>query len=838
MGATLWYERVGTQLLALPGRAFLACSRKSGIQKAVQRLHSLDVPVVELWVEEPIRADAISHLLAPAVSVALGAPLFGADVPTQQAIAILADYQRLVGPLSFVIGWANHCPEFALQLAAATDRGTNVLLVADSAVRAPAPTGFTQVSDAFLRLAYDEAILESRGAIADEDVAALLKTSGGQFARFKTELARVVGDRGGVLGPSSFWGHRSNVDIGGLVTTYLRSGRLPDAFDLACAHLPARVEELMDAAGHHYFNRGAYEYVWIKLSMLPPEFTTSGRVAYWLASSAAATNRQAALKSHASNVMSHHDAPELRATTAVALAVDDMLAETSLAVQKKRSAVTLWAHAKALVRAGHRAEPILLLREAMSVAERDEADHLVVDCAFCIAEIQLLQGNYKDSVDWARWALAEAEGREMGQTPKRVGGMALLATALLLLGQQDEAKLQLDRIALTDEQAADPKYGPVLSALGHLAFVEGDHDRAEHLYEAAHLSATAGNYCLTAINVLAVLLAKGKRAAAQRLAETAYTVSRTSGQYEAALGDLMMGMAATGSQPARAERHLLAALAGFDSTTADIHAAQAASWLAVGRLRSGQRKEATEGLKLGLAGIRQLGGTGWRLLCAAHPLTEAARRLWPNDEFEFEFAFLGGRVVRAGADAFDLGLRAAEIVAILAINQEGLSGELLSLHLYGDAQRAPSTLKSNISRLRELIPISSGPYKIDATYRVDFLHVLQCLSDGELQRALNLYKGPLLPGSSAPLIAEWRGHVDDSVRLAVTRSSDPDHLIQLATLLDDDLELWEFARNSVSLNDYRRPVINARIRRIRANWGKSAEPALLQEEAPSAKQHR
>lgn len=834
MGATLWYERVGTQLLALPALAFLSCSRQSGIQKAVRRLHGLTAPLVELWIEDRSQAASAAQLLAQAVDAALGSPLFGKEAQLSRALSTLTDYQRLAGPLSFVIGWANHCPELVAQLAGISRRGSNVLLVSDSALPSRAPPGFTPVSDAFLRLGYDEAVLESRGALADEDVASLLKSSGAQFGRFTAELARVVGRDQLAVGAVNVWGDKEGVDVGGLITTYVRSGRLTDAFDVACTHLPDRVEELMDAAGNHYFNRGAYEYLWLRLSQLPAEVTYSGRVAFWLACSAAATNRQAALKRHAATVMSQHDAPEVQATTAVVLAAEDMLTQTALAVRKKRSAVTLWAHATALMRSGDRSKPIALLREAMSVAEREQADHLVIGCALGIAEVQLRQGNYKDCVDWARWALTEAEGRELGNSPKRVAGLALLGTALLLLGQQDEARLHLDRVLLSDKQAADPNYGPMLVALGHSAFVEGDFHRAERLYESAHLGATAGNYCLTAVNLLAVLLAKGQAGAALRLAETAYTVSRTSDAYEAAIGDLMMGMAATENQPERAERHLLAALGGFTLTTADLHAAQAAAWLAVVRLRSGQRKEATEALKLGLTGIRQLGVTGWRLICGAHPLTEAARRLWPNDEYELEFDFLGARAARAGSTGFELGLRASEIVAILAIHQDGLSGELLSLHLYGDAPRAPSTLKSNISRLRELVPITSGPYRIDATCRADFLQVLELLSGGQLQRALNLYKGPLLPGSNAPLVVEWRAHIDDSVRLAVTRSADPDHLIQLATLLDDDLELWELARNSVPMSDYRRPVINARIRRIRANWEKAADSQTPKRRAPSA----
>jgi len=96
--------------------------------------------------------------------------------------------------------------------------------------------------------------------------------------------------------------------------------------------------------------------------------------------------------------------------------------------------------------------------------------------------------------------------------------------------------------------------------------------------------------------------------------------------------------------------------------------------------------------------------------------------------------------------------------------------------------------------------------------------VLELMSNGEVQRALNLYKGPLLPDSEAPFIQEWRDHIDEVLRNAIIESGDVDLLIQYGTLLDDDLAVWERARDIMALSDYRRPVVNARIRRIRTSW--------------------
>lgn len=84
--------------------------------------------------------------------------------------------------------------------------------------------------------------------------------------------------------------------------------------------------------------------------------------------------------------------------------------------------------------------------------------------------------------------------------------------------------------------------------------------------------------------------------------------------------------------------------------------------------------------------------------------------------------------------------------------------------------------------------------------------------------ALSLCKGPLLPESDAPGVVEAREHIEESLRQAVLASRDPEALIHLATRNDGDLELWEEAARWLSSNDPRRPLVNARIRRIRRSW--------------------
>jgi len=116
------------------------------------------------------------------------------------------------------------------------------------------------------------------------------------------------------------------------------------------------------------------------------------------------------------------------------------------------------------------------------------------------------------------------------------------------------------------------------------------------------------------------------------------------------------------------------------------------------------------------------------------------------------------------------------------------------------------------------VPISASPYRIEVPFECDFKLVLALLAAGKVHRAVQHYSGPLLPGSDAPGVVELRLHVEECLRRAVIGSQDPDLLIQFATAVGDDLELWESARASLPGGDYRLPLVIARIRRVREAW--------------------
>lgn len=819
MTSQLWQERVAGTLRKLPKRAAVACSRRSGIELAIQRRISPSIPQVTVWSIKDSTVETISDIFTDAVGAAVGSKVIGRGVPYSQGLEILLDYQRVVGPIDLVVGWVSDCREFAAHCANYVSPESSLLFVDEEPLDERVFEGFQQFDGRFLELNYSEALRECRGVISDTELQAILSEAQGSYPAFKQSFLRHL-DRSNSsvkYGDGRFWSE--GVSIDGLIDALVSRTKWDDAFELACSHAPERLLEFLDEAGNFYVDRGAFDYLWMRLSSLPPDLKRLEKVAYWLTATGLATNRSRGQTKQAEALLGQAEAPELRATTAVVIPTDSMLAETSRAVESLRSPATLRAHGFALAWAGDRAQPVPLFREAMRLAERDAAHHLVVACGIDIAEVEIRQGRYRSGAEWAQWALDEYQRRGLNETLRRSSAIATLGFARMLLGDTPYAEDELSKIEVSEAYSEVPGYEAVISTIGNLAFLRSDYDLALDYYQRNHQKAPLEAYCFTALDLLSVYVATGNWSEAERLANTALAIGKSSTAYEKALGELIAGIAFSRTDPSRAEQHLVAAIEGLTCTTADVHVAQAALWLAIVRLKLNRKNLAVKALQLGTLGLRELGDDGWKLLGMGAEGVQEVQKLWAQTEFDYELRLLGARQLRSGCSVTDLSLRGAELLAILAIYPEGVSAERLHALTYGDTSFR-STVKVNISRLRTLVPIGSNPYRLEGTVRTDFVKILELISTGELQKALNLYHGPLLPESESPLIREWREHIDESLRMAVIETRDPDLLIQYGTLLDDDLDIWELAKSSMPASDYRRPVVNARIRRIKASWSR------------------
>jgi putative ABC transport system ATP-binding protein len=179
---------------------------------------------------------------------------------------------------------------------------------------------------------------------------------------------------------------------------------------------------------------------------------------------------------------------------------------------------------------------------------------------------------------------------------------------------------------------------------------------------------------------------------------------------------------------------------------------------------------------------------------------------------------LGRPQVLYRGQSVPLAPRQLELLTLLAAHPEGLSGEQLLLLTYGDEGKR-ATLKATLSRLRQTIPISNRPYRLDVACHADFTKLTELLGRGEVASAVQLYRGDLLPESDAPGIVELRETLLEAVRQAALTSGDADAIFTLAETQGDDLELWEVALSLLPTDSTRVALAKAQLKRVEKTWG-------------------
>lgn len=186
-------------------------------------------------------------------------------------------------------------------------------------------------------------------------------------------------------------------------------------------------------------------------------------------------------------------------------------------------------------------------------------------------------------------------------------------------------------------------------------------------------------------------------------------------------------------------------------------------------------------------------------------------------------------LLNVGPRSLRLGRRHSEIVALLARYGDGLTGDQLSLELYGERTVNPVTLRAELSRLRHLLGpklLDSRPYRLRVPVEADFLEVFQALELGAVSEAARAYRGPLLPESDAPGVARMRDRLANQMRAALLTRRDSGLLDSWTrtTWGDDDLQAWEALLASLPESSPRRAMAAVRVGQLRREYGLPVVP--------------
>ena len=140
--------------------------------------------------------------------------------------------------------------------------------------------------------------------------------------------------------------------------------------------------------------------------------------------------------------------------------------------------------------------------------------------------------------------------------------------------------------------------------------------------------------------------------------------------------------------------------------------------------------------------------------------------------------------------------RQTEILALLALNPDGLDLGDLHARLYGDRSVSQGTLKAEMSQLRGVLGgrLESRPYRIGLDVRCDVTDLLHRLRAQDVAGAAERYSGELLPGSESPALAEFGNFVTVALRNALLADPQPAAVQRYLELAPHDLELLGGAR--------------------------------------------
>lgn len=171
---------------------------------------------------------------------------------------------------------------------------------------------------------------------------------------------------------------------------------------------------------------------------------------------------------------------------------------------------------------------------------------------------------------------------------------------------------------------------------------------------------------------------------------------------------------------------------------------------------------------------------------------------------------LGRPSVWLGSQRLGLGFRQLEVLTALAASPQGLNAQELALWVWGE-RGSPEVARAELNRLRKKVPLEGGPYRLPPGYWADFLEVRTRLLRRDLEGALALYGGPLLPGSEAPGVVGLREELWQMLKSVTLSSGSADLMVELV-LQEEDPEFWELARERLDPGDPRRALLEAKIK--------------------------
>ncbi len=818
----MWLRRKVERLEGYGRTTIVEAPAEYGFRRVAEeyRSNSTNVVIVALEPADSGDASRVSDKLAEACAAAFSGPLFSGTLGYLEQVALLRTNREFLRPLTLILLSADYSVHLATALLSLAGDGVRVIVqFAEVPPDFRIPAGATLVGSNDLRLSREEAIDLAVHEGVPVDVDELLYASEGACERFLTELNRErwrQSQNQFALLPPETGTSPPTLNVDTLIRKLERERRWIQAFELSARSAGKHVTELVARAGDEYCLRGNLHRMWRVLRSLTDDTRRHPETALWYFIAGLTSGQASVVRREFREQLQRNEIPELRALYVLLGWSVTPLRDAELASRRSgNSALALRAHAYAYILSGEPERALSLLEKLKRWVDGSELLGQRIAVASETVLANLVAGRYGIAFQKASLLQRHLAGRSYGGERNTVVTSSSSALAAALTGNREVAWAIIERVTTDGLSLAVPAFLNRISLLAESCLLIDRPEKAQSLIELADGIDGGGLHYLARIRTL---LANGNRPAAVRATKGRLLVSNGDApDLNGAAVHLALANVLSALDPEAALLHLEKAGEGLRENYNAPLLAQVKLLEACLRLREGNLELARDILEEHVRELRGIAMEAWIGMAAPAGLDAEARELWQLSRSKLVLKFLGERTAYLGGEPLNLPLRWAEMLAVLATNPQGLTGEQLVAMIYRDAASI-STVKANLSRLRRVIPISSRPYRVLVKTGSDFVDIYSALDAGKVGEAVELYKGPLLPDSDAPAIVEMREHLEETLRQAVIASDDVSVLLALARRLGDDLELWEHVVERMDPHRPEHPLAIAQVKRIERSW--------------------
>lgn len=748
---------------------------------------------------------ALGNVLAEAVNHALHATLLPHALPFAFGIELLKTQVSQIGTITLACSYADRNPLFYDALLSLDGNALKVVMDVEKVSSVPEHALYLSQSE--VKLTPVEARVMA-GVLSEDQVSTLYSVSDGAYYTFLTGLKRIKGEAdpllptpSGVLIPAD---RERRVAPKALLDTLMRLKRYVEALDLAVMKLPACVPEVLKEAGPVYQDQGLTGRLYLLLQSLEAKYQNNEEVLSWLLVAAVGRGEHRELLPRIEQFLSLYEASDLRARYAGTLRDADMqLAETKRAAAYLPSPLNLWQLGRLHPNI---TEGIDILTKSVKLAEEHGRPYDVARNAGALSQRLLHAGSFEQASIWAEWALRVFDQHQLKDGDRRLRLLNIWAYSRLLIGET----VGLDVILRGAQKAlANAELGLVnlfRSTLAELELTRGNLEEAERLAADNLMQSSRQLLGTHAVTAVRILLEKGDTKQALLEGRRAYELTSGEGDDYALPAALALGMAQSSERPRLSRDHLVRVMSA--PNLASEYRASAALHLL--NPDSGNQELVPEDQ---IRFLKTIPYAGLKLLSGPERVFYSVWQDLAGINLPLRINVLSRSQVTLNAQQLELPPRLLEILTLLALHPGGLTLEALHTALYEDVQTSLDGLKVSVTKLRKFVSIGSQPYHITMPFYLDAQACEQYLNEGKIRSALELYRGPLLPGSEAPGIVEARNWLEERLRQAALCSGDAEVLYALGEILPDP-EVWEAALMSLAKGDPRVPLVRARLETI------------------------